>query len=289
MAGESIRIHELLQGDSNLIENREFQDCEIIGPALIFPMDCTFDHCGWGGDPDAILWEIPLRRVTEIRSNGSEASFYEPTRKIGAIAVRNCTFRHCRFRGIGVAGPPALIQTFRQGVGEQKSYVGVRPSPTSILTQVAPVRPLKVFISYSHKDDVYRQRLEEYLAMLRNGQYVQDWNDRNISAGEDWRNSIDRNLEDADIILLLVSASFLASPYCYNIEFKRALERHKQGEARVIPIIVRECDWQQSPIGELQVLPDEGRPIANRADRAWTQVVKGLRKVIDEMQANLLP
>lgn len=285
MAGESIRIHELLEGESVVIENREFEDCEIVGPALIFPMGCTFDSCGFAGDVDAILWEVPLRKVTEIRSDGTEASFYEGPVKVGAIAVRNCKFLRCRFRGIGITGPPDFVQQFRESVGAPRNYVDGRPVPASSVTQATPLRPLKVFISYSHKDDGYRRKLEEHLAMLRNRQYVEGWHDRNITGGEEWRDSIDRNLESADIILLLVSSSFLASDYCYDIELRQALDMHDRGEARVIPIIVRHCDWRDAPFARLQALPDEGRPISNRGDKAWTQVVMGLRRVIDEIQA----
>jgi hypothetical protein len=249
----------------------------------------TFDHVGFGGEPDAILWEVPFRKVTEIRSDGTESSFYEPAFKIGVIGVRNCTFRNCRFRAIGIAGPPQLVQQFRQAVGAPKEYVVGDATSSSNINDVAAFRPLKVFISYSHKDDIYRQKLEEHLAMLRNTQYVQEWHDRNISAGEDWRNSIDSNLEDADIVLLLVSSSFLASEYCYDIELRKALDKHDRGEARVIPVIVRHCDWQAAPFARLQALPDDGMPIANRGDKAWTQVAKGLRKVIDGMQADRLP
>jgi TIR domain len=148
---------------------------------------------------------------------------------------------------------------------------------------------VKVFISYSHKDGIYREKLEEHLAALRNLQYVESWHDRNITTGEEWRDSIDRHLESADIILLLVSSSFLASEFCYDIELRRALERHERGEVRVIPIIVRHCAWQDAPFARLQALPDEGKPIANRGDRAWAQVVQGLRRVIDEIQADRLP
>jgi hypothetical protein len=146
------------------------------------------------------------------------------------------------------------------------------------------IRRVRLFYSYSHQDKKFRERLEIHLAALRRQGLIEDWHDRKITAGREWKNDIDDNLEAADVILLLVSPDFLASDYAYNREFKRALERHKLGEVRVVPIILRYSDWQETPIGELQALPLEGRPVAGRGDRAWMEVTKGLRQVIKEVQ-----
>ena len=145
-------------------------------------------------------------------------------------------------------------------------------------------RPVRLFYSYSHRDEKFRERLEVHLAALRRQELIAEWHDHRITAGREWKNEIDDNLDAADVILLLVSPDFLASDYAYNKEFKRALERHKSGKARIVPIILRYSDWQETPIGELQALPPEGRPIAGRGDRAWMEVTKGLRQVIKEVQ-----
>src|SRR6266700_2234102 len=115
--------------------------------------------------------------------------------------------------------------------------------------------PLSVFISYAHEDEPLRQQLEAHLSLLRRQGWIADWHDRQILAGNEWARDIDEHLEMASIILLLISPDFLASDYCYDIEMQRALERHRRGETRVIPIILRPVDWHGAPFGQLQCLP----------------------------------
>src|SRR5690348_13209223 len=97
--------------------------------------------------------------------------------------------------------------------------------------------PLSVFVSYAHEDEPLRQQLESHLSLLRRQELVASWHDRQIIPGADWSQEIDEHLETASIILLLISPDFLASDYCYDVEMQRALERHRRGEALVIPII----------------------------------------------------
>ncbi|MFH1679072.1 MAG: toll/interleukin-1 receptor domain-containing protein, partial [Candidatus Eisenbacteria bacterium] len=139
-----------------------------------------------------------------------------------------------------------------------------------------------IFLAYSHSDEDVRNELEKQLAVLKRSGEIATWHDRRIPPGDDWKGTIDRNLETADIVLLLVSADFLASDYCYDVEAKRALERHDRKEARVIPVILRDCDWKNSPLGRLQALPEDGRPVAKFPDRdeALLAVVVGIRKVL---------
>lgn len=104
-------------------------------------------------------------------------------------------------------------------------------------------RPISLFYSYSHEDEPLRVKLQKHLAVLRRSGLVSEWHDRNIDAGDEWAKEIDRNLSSADIILLLVSPSFIASDYCWSVEVKKALERHDRGEAVVVPVILRPCRW----------------------------------------------
>src|SRR5512132_4147813 len=97
-------------------------------------------------------------------------------------------------------------------------------------------KPISLFYSYSHRDEELRKKLEDHLAGLRWGGMIAEWHDRNIDAGDEWAKEIDRNLSSADIILLLVSASFIASEYCWSVEMAKALERHETGDAKVIPV-----------------------------------------------------
>ena len=99
-----------------------------------------------------------------------------------------------------------------------------------------------LFYSYSHEDERFRQRLQKHLAPLKREGVLDDWQDREIAAGAEWAVEIVKNLDAADIILLLISADFIASDFCWSKEMARALERHTQGTARVIPVIVQPVD-----------------------------------------------
>lgn len=145
---------------------------------------------------------------------------------------------------------------------------------------------VEVFVSYSHKDERFREQLDAHLSQLRHEGVVADWNDRKILAGDDWAGEIDKHVESADVILLLISSDFLASKYCVEIEMKRALERHAAGQARVIPIIVRPADWQTAQFAHLQAVPRDNKAIikwGNR-DEAWVLVTKGIRRVTKEIR-----
>jgi hypothetical protein len=149
-----------------------------------------------------------------------------------------------------------------------------------------PDDSISIFISYSHRDDEWRHELDTHLSGLRRQGVISVWHDRRIVAGEEWARAIAENLEAADIILLLVSSDFIASDYCYDIEMKRAIERHDADEAVVIPVILRSCDWKDAPFGNLQALPRDAKPIKNATDRdeAFTEVVAGIRGAVEKLR-----
>jgi len=103
--------------------------------------------------------------------------------------------------------------------------------------------------------------LERQLDTLRRQGVIETWHDRRIGAGHDFGHEIDHHLEEADIILLLVSSDFLSSDYCQDVELQRAMERNADGTATVIPVILRECLWQRAPFGRLQATPTNGRAV----------------------------
>ena len=142
----------------------------------------------------------------------------------------------------------------------------------------------KLFFSYAHEDEGLRDQLEVQLAMLRRNGLIEAWHDRRIIAGTPIGDEISARLEEADIILLLVSPDFLASDYCYEREMARALERHREGSARVIPVILRPCAWHSAPFGELLAAPRDGRPITRwpDADEAFLNVVNAIEAAIAE-------
>jgi tetratricopeptide (TPR) repeat protein len=150
--------------------------------------------------------------------------------------------------------------------------------------------PLKLFISYSHRDDAWRRKLDVHLSQLRRERVFDIWHDRCLVAGERWETAIDERLADADVVLLLVSADFLDSRYAYGVEMTQAFEQSKQGRTRVVPVILHDCEWNSpdSPLGKLQALPRNGVAIssmpARKVPTALTQVAQGLRKLAKQLR-----
>ena len=144
--------------------------------------------------------------------------------------------------------------------------------------------PIKVFFSYAHEDEALLNKLKTHLRPLQRQGLIDIWDDRDISAGMVWEQEIDKHLNTAQIILLLISAAFLSSDYTYSIEMKRALERHESGEAYVIPIILWPVFWQEAPFGKLQALPTDAKPVTSwqSLDEALFDVAEGIRLVCKE-------
>jgi hypothetical protein len=145
------------------------------------------------------------------------------------------------------------------------------------------LRSIRVFLSYSHEDKQIFKKLKQHLAVLRRTELIQCWDDGEIVAGSELDRDIAAKLETAELSLLLVSASFLASDYCYCREMGRAIERQSAGLARVIPIIIRPCSWNSTPFARLLALPSDGKPITSwrRHDMALVDVVQGIERVLN--------
>ena len=128
--------------------------------------------------------------------------------------------------------------------------------------------PIELFFSFSYADRALRDELERHLAVLKREGVIDSWHGRQIGAGRDWASEIDAHLDSADIILLLVSADFLSSDYCYDVEMRRAMARHDAGEASVIPVLLRAVGWQGAPFGRLQAVP-RGLAITSWSNQDW--------------------
>ncbi len=145
---------------------------------------------------------------------------------------------------------------------------------------------INIFFCYAHEDELFLKKLKTHLKPLQRQGLINMWHDRGISAGTEWEQAIKEHLDNAQITLLLVSPDFMDSDYCYGIEMQRAIERHERGEARVIPIILRPVYWQGEPLGKLQALPTDAKPVTDplwqNLDRAFYDVTLGIREVVDE-------
>jgi hypothetical protein len=182
---------------------------------------------------------------------------------------KSCSARAKSFLPLETEHYTAANATTKSGPAELKR------SPTAI----------EVFFSYSHIDEKLRNELDKHLTTLRRSDMIRIWNDREIGPGTEFQCEIAQHLETAELILLLISANFLSSEYCYSKEMNRAMQRQEHGEARVIPIILRPVDWHDTPFGKLIALPQDGKPVTTwtKRDLAFLDVVKGIRKAVEQL------
>ena len=144
--------------------------------------------------------------------------------------------------------------------------------------------PIRLFISYSHEDEHMRKQLVEHLGILDFQGLTEGWDDHHIVPGSEWEAVIDERLNSANIIVLLISSKYFSSKPCKS-EMKRAMERHKADEARVIPVLLSDCDWRNAPFAGLQMLPEYARPIDewDNSNKAFANVARGIHRAVEEL------
>jgi len=145
---------------------------------------------------------------------------------------------------------------------------------------------VKIFFSYSHKDEEIRNELEIHLAALKHQGLIETWHDRKIPSGSNFDEYISGYLEESDIILFIVTPHFIASDYCYKEEMIRALEMQNNGKAHVIPIIIDSCDWQNTLLGKLKAVPKDGKPVSKYPNRndALLEVSNAIREIVNKIK-----
>jgi predicted transcriptional regulator len=154
---------------------------------------------------------------------------------------------------------------------------------------------IKLFISYAHRDESFKDELKEHLSGLIRSGHISEWNDRKIAPGADFNQEINQHLESSNLIIFLISSAFMDSDYCTGIEAKKALEMNQKGKAVLVPVVVRSVDWSHSGLWHLQGLPKDVKPVdtwSNR-DQAWLSVTDGIKEIINPISsrksANLIP
>lgn len=147
---------------------------------------------------------------------------------------------------------------------------------------------IQLFLCYAPQDESLAEELGQYMGGLQRQGFFDVYDAREISAGEEWAKEIDKYLNSADIILLLISSYFINSDFCYLVETRRAIERHMRGEACVIPVILRPVYWKQTPFAGLQPLPRNNKPVSDSSwfsqDHALFDVAEGVRKVAEKLR-----
>ena len=178
--------------------------------------------------------------------------------------------------------------SFLQMIAEERKHLKVsvqeQQQDQTMSSELQP-EGIEVFYSYSHVDEGLRKQLENHLSILRRKGVITNWHDRKIGAGREWEGEIDKHLNTARVILLLISSDFIASDYCYDVEMERALQRHEVEEARVIPVILRPVDWTEAPFAGLLALPRDGEAVTqwDNQDAAFKDIARGIRRVVEEL------
>ncbi len=151
--------------------------------------------------------------------------------------------------------------------------------------------PIKIFYSYAHEDEQWRNELEKHLSNLQQQERITGWHDRKIAGGKAWEHEIVDNIQNAQIILLLISSDFMASDNCSKTEVPLAMERYEAGTARVLPIIIRPVDHKGAPFDKLQALPYDAKPVTTspNIDEAFYTIAQGIRTVVEEFTKRTLP
>jgi N-acetylmuramoyl-L-alanine amidase len=164
---------------------------------------------------------------------------------------------------------------------------GVDTSSEPVEERTKDIEAFRVFYSYAHEDEAYKDKLVQHLSILKRRGYIAEWHDRKIEPGQKWSKEISDNLNAADIILLMVSSDFINSDYCYEIEMKTAIERHEKGEAKVVPVILRPVLFEGAPFEALQMLPKDAKPVSKweDEDEAFFEIAKAVSDLVVEQRA----
>ena len=141
---------------------------------------------------------------------------------------------------------------------------------------------MKAFISYSHKDAEMLEMLHKHLTQLQRDGIISAWTDQEILPGGNVDQIISTSLETSDLFIALISPDYIASKYCYDQEFQKALKMQEQGNLIIIPIIIEPCDWLNTPFKKFKALPKDGKEISTWENRntAFLDIIQNIRKLI---------
>jgi len=233
----------------------------------------------WHGCPPedlALIGELDVSLLRQL--NGGCTMLPPRTRQLPGATIRPAPQSYQKQINLPEANIMTSTEATKHQAAETNSGSAVKQKPES------NARTIKVFISYSHKDADLLAQLHEHLSALQRQKLLDAWTDKEIHAGGVIDDYVDQQLEQAQIYLLLVSSAFIQSNYCFEKEFARACERQRAGDAVIVPIIIRECDWDIHELRQFKALPEDGKAVMSRhwhnSDVAFANVVVGLRALI---------
>jgi tetratricopeptide (TPR) repeat protein len=152
----------------------------------------------------------------------------------------------------------------------------------------------KVFISYSHKDEDWKNRLQTHLAVLEMQELLSVWDDRKIAGGEDWYPEIEQAIQSAHVAILLISADFLSSKFIQGKEVPPLLQRRKNEGLRVIPLILKPCAWQAVEwLSKIQGRPIDNQPLSgfdeHNQDHHLKDMVLEIKELLSTISSSVKP
>ena len=165
----------------------------------------------------------------------------------------------------------------------------IQPPIADLMNAVDTQRPqLKLFLSYSHRDEKAIQELRKDLKLMERNGLIRPWSDHALTAGELWEARILQELNEADIIVCQLSRDFLASDFCVLKELETAIQRKQRGEAELFAYVLKDCGWKEVPnLSKFQILPSP-LPDRNR-DKYWRTVAEELQKTITKLRESPRP
>jgi GTPase SAR1 family protein len=178
------------------------------------------------------------------------------------------------------------LMNMLNGIEEANTKVETSPNEgipkAPVAEKAAKQGPLSIFISYSKSDKDMMESFRKYLKPLERKGAIKTWADTNLKAGDDWHKAIEHQLNTADIIVFLVSSDLINTDYIWDVEMPIAFKRHDDGEAKIVPIILRDCGWHDTDFAKLNALPEKGRPVTTyrTQDDAWFYVYEKLKELL---------
>jgi internalin A len=163
----------------------------------------------------------------------------------------------------------------------------ITPTAASLIEPVkTSAEPLRLFLSYSHKDKKYVDELRKALKPTERNGLIQSWYDGEITAGEEWKPLIEQRLREADIIVCQLSRDFLDSDFCVLNELETAIRRREAGKAGLVAYVLHDCDWKETKIAKFQILPSEAKAIdgRNNKHKYWTEIADGIKAAVKKLR-----
>jgi hypothetical protein len=150
---------------------------------------------------------------------------------------------------------------------------------------------MKAFISYSHQDTQSLDLLHKHLTQLQREGAITAWTDNEIMVGGNLNQDISSALTSSNLFIALLSPDYIASDYCYEKEFQRAIELNEQGKIIIVPVILEPCDWLSTPFQAFKAVPRDGKAIATWENKntAFLEVIQSIRKLVSSKGPSGLP